>query len=57
MICESCVYYPPNLQRADYSDEEWEELQSVDCSVGAEPGDEVCDEFRTDSCDLVSLRE
>jgi hypothetical protein len=54
-MCKGCVYYPPNLPQSLYSDEDWELIQSKECSFDAEPGDGMCDSFRKGACKLVSL--
>lgn len=55
--CMGCVYYPPNLPRSLYSDEDWELVQGKECSFDAEPGDGMCNAMRKSSCSLVSLDE
>jgi len=54
-ICKGCVYYVKNLPKNMYPEEEWEILKSMECSVGAEPGDKLCEAFRKSSCRLLNL--
>ncbi|RLJ71608.1 hypothetical protein BCF55_1921 [Hydrogenivirga caldilitoris] len=54
-ICKSCVYYVKNLPPEMYPEEEWEVLKGMECSIGAQPGDELCDAFKKGSCRLVNL--
>lgn len=54
-LCQMCVYYPPNLPRSLYSEEDWALVQGRDCSFDASPGDGMCESMRKSSCSLVSL--
>jgi hypothetical protein len=54
-LCTGCVYYPPNLPKSLYSQEDWELLQGKDCSFDATPGDGMCNAMRKGACSLVSL--
>lgn len=56
-LCQGCVYYPPNLPRAYYTDDEWALLEGKTCSYDATPGDGMCEAMRKTSCSLVSLEE
>ncbi len=54
-LCCGCVYYPPNLPRQSYADEDWNMLQARACSFEHLPGDEGCLASRKTSCSLVDL--
>lgn len=54
-LCFGCVYYPPNLARQMYADEDWDMLQQHTCSFEHLPGDERCEATRNTSCSLVDL--
>ena len=55
-LCVSCVYFPPNLPRQAYAQQDWELLQARSCSFEHLPGDEGCQENRKTSCSLVDLK-
>lgn len=55
-LCVGCVYYPPNLPRSAYAEEDYRELQAKSCSFDHQPGDEGCRVSRKTSCSLVDLR-
>lgn len=54
-LCFGCVYFPPNLPRQKYADEDWAMLQERACSFEHLPGDEGCKTSRNTSCSLVDL--
>jgi len=54
--CSGCVYYPPNLPKDQYSEEDWELVRNKNCSYDASPGDSMCNSMRRNSCRLVSLK-
>lgn len=54
-LCWGCVYYPPNLPRHSYSEEDWAMLQSLHCSFKHAPGSDECLASRKTSCSLVDL--
>lgn len=54
--CFGCVYFPPNLPRQMYAEEDWDMLQKRSCSFEHHPGDEACRASRKTSCSLVDLR-
>jgi len=54
-ICHGCVYYPPNLPESLYSEDDWDLLQSKECSFDTSPGESLCESMRKGSCPLVSL--
>lgn len=54
--CLGCVYYPPNLPRQAYSDQDWYLLQSLACAHEHEPGSPACAASRKTSCSLLDLR-
>jgi len=54
-LCKGCVYFIENLPRDAYSEEEWELMKEHRCTVGAEPGDELCSVFRKSSCSIINL--
>lgn len=54
-LCFGCVYFPPNLPRQMYADEDWDMLQERACSFENQPGDEGCQATRKTSCSLVDL--
>lgn len=54
-LCFGCVYFPPNLPRRKYADEDWAMLQARACSFEHTPGDEGCLSARKTSCSLVDL--
>ncbi len=53
--CQVCVYYPPNLPREAYSEEDWAMLQSRHCSFSHIPGSDDCHASRKTSCSLVDM--
>jgi len=53
--CFGCVYYPPNLPEAAYSEEDFRMLQEKNCSFDYQPEDEHCLVTRKTSCSLVDL--
>ena len=55
--CMSCVYYPPNLPEHAYSEEDYQMLQSKNCSFDHVPHDDGCVITRKTSCSLVDLEE
>ena len=54
-LCLGCVYFPPNLPRKMYADEDWAMLQQRLCSFEYQPGDGGCQATRKTSCSLVDL--
>jgi len=54
-LCFGCVYFPPNLPRQSYADEDWDMLQKRSCSFENCPGDKGCQASRKTSCSLVDL--
>jgi hypothetical protein len=54
-LCFGCVYYPPNLPRNRYADEDWAMLQQRVCSFEHIPGDKGCQATRKTSCSLIDL--
>ena len=54
-MCLGCVYYPPNLPRHAYSDEDWSMLQSKHCSFDYRPDSKECLNSRKTSCSLLDL--
>jgi hypothetical protein len=54
-ICFGCVYFPPNLPRQRYADDDWDMLQRRSCSFEHHPGDGGCQASRKTSCSLVDL--
>lgn len=54
-LCLGCVYYPPNLPRSLYTEEDWQLVQGKTCSFDALPGDGMCNAMRKGSCALVNL--
>lgn len=55
-LCVGCVYYPPNLPRQAYAEEDWKILQARQCSFEYAVGSTDCRETRKTSCSLVDLR-
>jgi len=55
-LCAGCVYYPPNLPRQAYADDDWTMLQARTCAFEHEPGSPDCLASRKTSCSLVDLR-
>ena len=54
-LCFGCVYFPPNLPRHAYAQEDWEMLQARDCSFEYQPGGGGCLAARKTSCSIVDL--
>lgn len=54
-LCVGCVYFPPNLPRRCYAEEDWDMLQQRSCSFEHHPGDAGCAASRKTSCSLVDL--
>ena len=54
-LCSVCVYFPPNLPRHAYHDDDWAMLQSRACSFEHAPGSPACLDSRKTSCSLVDL--
>lgn len=54
-LCLGCVYFPPNLPRQIYANEDWDMLQRRSCSFENHPGDEGCQAWRKTSCSLIDL--
>lgn len=54
-LCFGCVYFPPNLPRQSYADEDWDMLQKRSCSFENYPGDKGCQASRKTSCSMVDL--
>jgi len=54
-LCWGCVYFPQNLPRHAYSQEDWILLQEKNCSFDFQPQDENCQATRKTSCSLVDL--
>jgi hypothetical protein len=55
-VCAGCVYYPPNLPRQAYADDDWTMLQARACSFEHVPASADCLASRKTSCSLVDLR-
>jgi len=55
--CLGCVYYPPNLPAAAYSEADYNELQQKSCSYDYQPGDQHCLQTRKTSCSIVDLQQ
>lgn len=53
--CVGCVYYPPNLPRSAYSEEDYSMLMGKRCSFDHQPGDDNCAVTRKTSCSLIDL--
>lgn len=53
--CFGCVYYPPNLPRHAYAEDDWAMLQARSCSFEHAPGTPECLASRKTSCSLVDL--
>lgn len=53
--CPGCVYYPPNLPRHAYADDDWAMLQALSCAFEHVPGDPDCQATRKTSCSLLDL--
>jgi len=49
------VYYPPNLPRHAYAQEDWDMLQARQCSFEHTPGAAECLVTRKTSCSLLDL--
>ncbi len=56
-LCKGCVYFVDNLPKEAYSEEDWKLIRELECSVGATPGDQLCEGFRKSSCKLVNLSD
>lgn len=56
-LCLGCVYYPPNLPRPAYVEEDWAILQARRCSFEYVADDADCQATRKTSCSLVDLRD
>lgn len=54
-LCDGCVYYPPNLPRHAYAQEDWDMLQARQCSFEHTPGAAECLVTRKTSCSLLDL--
>ncbi len=54
-LCPGCVYYPPNLPRHAYAEDDWAMLQARTCSFEHTPGSDDCLSSRKTSCSLVDL--
>ncbi|OOZ39320.1 hypothetical protein BOW53_12250 [Solemya pervernicosa gill symbiont] len=54
--CFGCVFYPQNLPRFAYGDEDWVELQQMACAYECVPGEVDCLSFRKTSCSVVDLQ-
>jgi hypothetical protein len=54
-LCFGCVYFPPNLPRQRYAEDDWNMLQERACSFEHYPGDAACMATRKTSCSLVDL--
>ncbi|MDP2170524.1 MAG: hypothetical protein Q8J96_08890 [Rhodocyclaceae bacterium] len=54
-LCGGCVYFPPNLPRMAYAQQDWDLLQARSCSFEHLPGTADCLENRKTSCSLVDL--
>ncbi|MDP3031285.1 MAG: hypothetical protein Q8N33_04325 [Rhodocyclaceae bacterium] len=54
-LCGGCVYFPPNLPRMAYAQQDWDLLQARSCSFEHLPGTADCQESRKTSCSLVDL--
>jgi hypothetical protein len=54
-LCAGCVYYPPNLPRQAYVEDDWAMLQSLHCSFTHVPGSDDCAGSRKTSCSLVDM--
>lgn len=55
--CLGCVYYPPNLPAAAYSEADYNELQQKSCSFDYQPYDQLCQQTRKTSCSIVDLQK
>ncbi|BAZ93042.1 uncharacterized protein FOKN1_0640 [Thiohalobacter thiocyanaticus] len=55
-LCGGCVYYPPNLPAAAYSEADYHELQQKRCAYDYRPGDQNCRLTRKTSCSIVDLQ-
>ncbi len=53
--CKTCVYYFKNLPKEVYPEEEWKVIEELECSIDAEPDDDLCKVFRKSSCSIVNL--
>lgn len=53
-LCFGCVYFPPNLPRQAYSDDDWTMLQAKQCSFDYSPDGDDCRQIRKTSCALVT---
>lgn len=53
-LCFGCIYFPPNLPRQAYSDNDWTMLQSRQCSFDYSPDGNDCQQTRKTSCALVT---
>ena len=56
-LCFGCVFYPPNLPREAYSQEDWGLLRTLQCSFEHMPGGDDCLLARKTSCSLIDLSE
>ncbi len=54
-LCRGCVYFPPNLPRMAYAQQDWDLLQARSCSFDHQPGTADCLASRKTSCSLVDL--
>lgn len=55
-LCGGCVYWPPNLPRHAYAEDDWAMLQARPCAFEHVPGSTDCLANRKTSCSLVDLR-
>lgn len=55
-LCLGCVYFPPNLPRQSYAEEDWQVLQARACAFEHLPGTAACLDWRKTRCDLVDLQ-
>lgn len=53
-LCFGCVYFPPNLPRQAYSEDDWKMLQARQCSFAYPPDGDDCRQARKASCALVT---
>ena len=54
-LCFGCVYFPSNLPRHAYGQEDWDMLQARQCSFEHDPGGMDCLATRKTSCAIVTL--
>jgi len=53
-LCFGCVYFPPNLPRQAYLDDDWTMLQAKQCSFDYSSDGDDCRQIRKTSCALVT---